>query len=63
MTDSRDDEPIKVKAESKTDARKVAAGHLRNRFGLGGVYTLKEFRERDPWWHAHFWGEKAINER
>ena len=61
-TDSRDDEPIKVKASSVEEAKNIAAPQLRNRFSFGGVYTLAEFKRRDPWWHSHFWGRKAVNE-
>jgi len=61
-TDSRDDEPIKVKAASPGDAKIYAGYYLRGRFSLGRIYTLKEFRKRDAWWAAHFWGQKAINE-
>lgn len=61
-TDIRDDEPIKIKAKDKNDARNIATSHLRNRFSISGVYTLAEFRKRDSWWASHFWGRKAINE-
>jgi len=62
-TNRLDDEPIKIKAESKEDAKRIASPYLRNRFSFGGVYTLSEFKSRDRWWHNHFWGRKAINEK
>jgi hypothetical protein len=62
-TDIRDDEPVKIKAKSEREARDIASNYLCNRFTIRGIYTLKEFKEFDPWWHAHFWGQKAINER
>jgi hypothetical protein len=61
-TDIRDDEPIKVKAKDKGEARNVATDYLGNRFSIRGVYTLGEFRKVDSWWASHFWGRKAINE-
>jgi hypothetical protein len=61
-TDIRDDEPIKVKAESVEDAKRIATPYLRNRFSFRGVYTMPEFKKLDPWWHSHFWGQKAVNE-
>lgn len=62
-TNRLDDEPIKVKASSVKEAKDIASPYLRGRFSFGGVYTLQEFKRREPWWHAHFWGRKAINER
>lgn len=61
-TDIRDDEPIKIKAKDKTEATKIVSTYLRNRFSLRGVYTLSEFKKIEPWWHAQFWGKKAVNE-
>ena len=61
-TSIKDDEPIKIKAESREDARDIACGYLRNRFSLRGIYTLPEFKKIEPWWHSIFWGKKAINE-
>jgi len=61
-TDRRDDEPIKVKAESRGDACRVASDYLRGRFCIGRVFSLSEFKTFEPWWHRHFWGKEAINE-
>ena len=61
-TDHRDDEPVKVKANSKEHAKEIASDYLSWRFTFGPVFTLKEFRKYDPWWASHFWGRKARNE-
>jgi hypothetical protein len=62
-TDNRDDEPIKVKASSKEAAGEAAAAWPQAyRFNVGEVYTLKEFKKYDAWWHSCFWGKKAVNE-
>jgi hypothetical protein len=62
-TDSRDDEPIKIKAKDKDEATEIAGHHLNNRFTISRVYTLKEFKRWDPGWHSLIWGNKVINER
>jgi len=61
-TDIRDDEPIKVKAESKKQASEIAGGYLKNRFSIRAVYTLPEFKKFEPSWHSIFWGQKAVHE-
>lgn len=60
--DSRDDEPLKIKATSKYHAEDIAKNYLRNRFTIRATYTLSQFKKYDPWWHNYFWGRKAINE-
>jgi hypothetical protein len=62
LTDHRDDEPIKVKASSRKKAEEIGQNYTRGRFGVGRVYTYKEFRKIDPFWHTIFWGKKAENE-
>jgi len=61
-TDHRDDEPIKVKAMDKEEARTIGGQHTRGRFTVDRVYTLGEFRSADPWWASIFTKQKAINE-
>jgi hypothetical protein len=51
-TDRQDDEPIKVKASSKEEAKDIAWNYSSNRFTIRNVFTLKEFREFDPGWSA-----------
>lgn len=61
--DNRDDEPIKIRAKDKRQAQKIAIEEMNScRFSLRNVYTAKQFKRIEPWWHAHFWGQKAINE-
>ena len=60
-TDNRDDEPIKVKAKSKKEAGEIAEDYLDNRFTIRRVYTRKEFKKEEPWWHATMWKWKAKN--
>jgi len=61
-TDSRDDEPIKIKARTKKEAEEVAEDYLGGRFLISDTYTRKEFKKAEPWWHAAMWKWKAKNE-
>jgi len=62
MTSREDDEPIKIKAQTLEDARKVAANNLHGRFLIRDVYTRSQFKKLYPWWHATLWGTRAVNE-
>ena len=59
-TDIRDDEPLKIEAKSKEEAEEIAGNHLGNRFTIRAIYTRKEFKKTEPWWHAMLWKVKAI---
>ena len=48
-TDSRDDEPVRVKAHNPQEAVKNASIDL-SRFRIGNVYTLREFFDLYPGW-------------
>jgi hypothetical protein len=50
MTDRRDDEPLKIRAITKKDAREIAEDHCRNRFYVRFVMTWAEFRKWDGSW-------------
>ena len=50
-TNRDDDEPIKVRAESKEKAAVIAVNKdWPGRWTVGRVYTLTEFRKVDRWW-------------
>lgn len=59
-TDIRDDEPLKIEANSLDEAHKIAYRHLDNRFTIKAVYSRKEFKKVEPWWHAMLWGSEAV---
>ena len=62
-TDRLDDDVMKVRAASKDKAREVAEQYYQShRFDIGHIYTGKEFKEVDPWWHSLMWGHKAVND-
>lgn len=61
-TDIRDDEPVKILAESKEEAIEIASKKDPWRFTVRYAMTLKQFKRFEPWWHSHFWGRKAWNE-
>lgn len=60
-TDSRDNEPTKVKAASVEEAREILERTINhNRFSLGTVYdNLKKFRKTYDW----IWGISEYNGR
>lgn len=61
-TDHRDDEPLKVLASSKDEAKEIASNHLSCRFLIRDVYTRQEFKRLDPGWHALMWSSKAYTD-
>ncbi len=61
-TDCQDDEPVKVRAKTREEAGHIAYDHKKPRFCVGNVYTLKEFREWEPWWSSVLRKQKAVNE-
>lgn len=48
--DDRDDEPQRIKARSKEDAKKSMSMYESHRFYIGEAYTLPEFYKRHPDW-------------
>lgn len=60
-TSIRDDEPVKIKASSKEQAKEFIHPWLRNRFTIRDVYTLSEFKKIEPWWHTKLWGRPPLN--
>ena len=63
MTDHRDDEPMKIKASTREEAREVALQHMQNhRFSLGTIRNRKEMLEYDSFWVHISAGQKAVNE-
>jgi len=62
-TDMRDDECIKIRASSLKEAEQVARDYLNSRrFLISYICTREQFKAREPWWHAHYWGMKAAND-
>jgi hypothetical protein len=61
-TDCQDDEWLKIKANSKKQAKRIAEEHCRWNFYVSSVMTRKQMKKYDPWVHAHEWGRKAANE-
>jgi len=62
-TDSRDDMWLKIKANSKKQAKRIAEENCRSNFRVSNIYTRKQMKKKDPWVHANEWGQKAVNER
>ena len=57
-TDSRDDEPYRVKARTREEASQLAFEAMPiGRFTMGHVYTLQEFYEWQPEWRW-IWSKK-----
>lgn len=62
-TDQRDDDVLKIKAQSKGQATRIAHQMCRSNFYVGRTFTRQEFKAYDPWWHSLRWGHKADNEK
>lgn len=60
--DHRDDSVLKIKAQSKRQATRIAQEMCQPNFYVGRTFTRKEFKEYDPWWHSLLWGQEAANE-
>lgn len=62
-TDKRDDDVLKIKAQSENQATQIARQMCRSNFYVGRAFTRQEFKEYDPLWHNLRWGHKADNEQ
>lgn len=62
-TDRQDDNVLKIRAQSKGQATRIAHQMCRPNFNIGRTFTRQEFKKYDPDWHAMVWGHKADNER
>jgi len=63
-TDRRDDDVLKVKAQSRKEAKRYADDYCLSRGGVSvmRVFTRKEFKRFDPGWHRLLWGVAPDNE-
>ena len=62
-TSSKDNEPLKVKAQNKQQAGEIALKKdWPGRWTLGNIYTLSEFKKADPWWADILQKNRAWNE-
>lgn len=60
--DMRDDKPIKILANDRSDALDIAENYTQGRFDVGYVFTMSEFRGHDRWWYNLLKKNKARNE-